>query len=162
MIWDCSAIWFACFIHNRVLLSIYQRRLGVWIIISSQFSSVTSDSLDQKRKVKEQRGNNSAVCTKWVSWVTHMVEALVPCDDVEEVPDLHGRPVKPGHGRRRHLLPLPVRRRQVRERRVEVPHRRWFTAKLHIIIIIALLHLHTREERTVARVHVKQRRWERK
>ena len=67
-----------------------------------------------------------------------MVEALVAGDDVEEVPDLHGRSVEAGHGRRRHLLPVPSRRRQIRVRRVEAPHP---------LRTVPLLHLHSGPER---------------
>lgn len=53
-----------------------------------------------------------------------MVEVLVPCEDVEQVADLDGVAVEAGHGRRRHLLPVPPRRRYVGVRRIEVALRR--------------------------------------
>jgi hypothetical protein len=56
--------------------------------------------------------------------VTHVIEVRVPGEDVEEVPDLHGRPVEARHGRRGHLLPRPARRRQVGVRRVQGSHLR--------------------------------------
>lgn len=51
-----------------------------------------------------------------------MVDVPVPGEDVEEIPNLHRRPVEAWHRRRGHLLPVPVRRRQVCVRRVEAPH----------------------------------------
>ena len=52
-----------------------------------------------------------------------MVDVPVPGEDVEEIPNLHRRPVEAWHGRRGHLLPVPVRRRQVCVRSVQVSHR---------------------------------------
>lgn len=75
-----------------------------------------------------------------------MIEALIPSEDVEEIPNLHGRPVKAGHGRRGHLLPVPSRRRDVGVRRVQVPR--------HTLDVLGALplHLHTREREEAATV----------